>query len=361
MAIDFSQERRWKMATHQSIAALCVESISLITAKQRKVFEQVLQPLKDICSKISATVRNYWETYNIYQNKCDGKLLAEGSTSQEASRFFFEAVDEVLPSIIDNLRVKKLFYVMENTILTSKQMECTNRIAHINSIGYGAILFGLPHSGKSMVLAYLVKEWIVGARRSFLNSAPSLQPCVVVFSPWYVLALWQYKLQLVGVSAAIWNATMKTTLVSNVLLVCNRDAITFMETFGQYVDCKIVGVVLDTRESVVELVKCNKDRIIKGSACRPSEENNDWIPVVFEIIGASVSRRCVVVDDLESCPVDKSHLLAALVPAYFAYKHLYPPARRCLDLMERLKVQCDLDHQASLKVVPILHLLHHLM
>jgi hypothetical protein len=216
-----------------------------------------------------------------------------------------------------------------------RQVESFHRVAQINDLGYGAVLCGPPHGGRTAVTTRLIREWVKAATN------PS-QFCAVL-SPWYAMSLWQYKLHGFGIKAEMWNRGVRPGTDCPVVLVCNKDIPAFTHHCKHlFTPNTLLGIVVDARENVVELAKSTSNgEILKG--VKASEESYEWMSGFFANVDTKVTSRCVIVDDIESCGADNALLLAALIPFYFSYKRIVPPHRRCLEFMERLKVKIDAD------------------
>ena len=385
LAIDFKQERRWKLAVHQSISGLCAEEMDNRLVRQMQLAPEHANELRTICSRIANQVADYWRKFNIYDTyqvptsemtSDDAIQVVIDETSSAAvvptSKYLHEAIDAALPSLIESLRCKNVpIFNVESNKLLYKQVECLNRVAYINSLGYGAILSGPAHCGKTTLSAQLVREWIAAADGDLTSLHFARTPCVLVFVPWYAVTLWHYRLQLMKINTEIWNQNIKCLGDDKkVLIVCSRDAKAFSEHYlSLYANLthRYIGVLIDCREHMIELVKSsNSTEILRGSpwvgrgssvtttytgtagiTTAPSTDKSEciglWMHNVFKRLSADIKLRCVILDDLEGCAVDRAQLLSALIPPYFAYLHTQPPVRRCLDFMERLKVKCDVD------------------
>lgn len=357
LAIDVRQERRWKMAAHRSIAGACAEVRAAQSRALERQAEAELKPLKAISSAFASAVERFWARVDIYSEgvdcrglrRCGDECVEETAVQRVdcapvSDKALHEAIDEVLPMLIESLRQRRTSFSGAGTRLSAKQVESLNRVAQINDNGYGAILTGSAHSGKTSLCCHLVKEWLA----SLVEPAV----CVLLVVPWFAIQLWFYRLAQLGVEVEIWHKRVELGARSGVLIVCSRDAVAFSHVLGGRRDL-FGGALVDCREATVELVKSTSNAEVVHGASR-WEEDHSWLQCVFRALDAGARRRCLVMTDLETCRADKAHLLAALVPAFFSYQETGTLARRCLDFMERLKVKCSVDPHIN-KVRPIPH------
>ena len=336
MAIDFRQERRWKLAMQQTLSASCVEHVKerLLSLYHRS--EEEMRPLKAICQALCGRVERFWGRFRP-QSFPSVESMRAGA--QDTQRFLYEVIDEALPSVVERLHARRPVFDLDAP-LPPKHADALQRVGLINSIGYGAILSGTPHGGKTTVSARLLREWY---RQAATSEEATCGRFSVVVVPWYAVSLWQYKLHSLGLVVELWHFySSKPPSETQVVLLSNKDIISFISYLRSFDKSPLIGVIIDCRDLVVELVKStSNDEVIKGT--KKSEESYAWMRLFFSTISSDLANRCIIVDDLESCGADRNLLLAALIPYFHLYKHSPTPHRRCLDFMERLKVNLSVE------------------
>ena len=338
MAIDFRQERRWKLATQQTISASCAEHVKekLLSLYHRS--EEEVRPLKAVCQVLCGHVERFWGRFRP-QSFPSVESGRAGPLSGDAQRFLYEVIDEALPSLVERLHTRRQVFELDCP-LSPKHADALQRVGLINSTGHGAVLCGTPHGGKTTVSGLLLREWF---RRAAMSGEDACGRFSVVVVPWYAVSLWQYKLHALGLKVEFWHYFYsKPPNETHVVLLSNKDIISFISFLRSFDKSPLLGVIIDCRDFVVELVKStSNDDVIKGT--KKTEESYAWMRLFFSTISSELVNRCIIVDDLESCGADRNLLLAALIPYFHLYKHSPTPHRRCLDFMERLKVNLSVD------------------
>lgn len=340
MAIDFRQERRWKLAMQQTIATTCVDRVNERLLSQFKRSEEETLPLKAICKSLSSFVEQFWRQFAPSPRPSPEDFRAESFVGY-SQRFLYEVIDEALPSLVERLHTRRQVFELDIP-LSPKRAEALQRIGLINSIGYGAVLCGAPHAGKTTLCARLLREW---TRKATENGTLQGRFSVVVV-PWFAVSLWQYKLHMLGMHVSLWQCYSKPTWEPHVILLSYKDVSNFIAHLRTFESSPLLGVVADCRECVVELVKSNaNDDIVKGH--KKSEESYSWMRLFFSSISSALDNRCLIVDDLETCAADRNLLLSALIPFFHSHKQSPTPHRRCLDFMERLKVNLSVEESTK--------------
>ena len=226
MAIDYRQERRWKLKEMSNIAAQCSHEITFRDEKKAKSLSSNAQLIEDKqkridrASLVSSVVDNHWKSYlkdlnneyvpqNILNNH--GHRVDEETNDQYDNKMEtdFQSVDAwnktvdmaittaktVLKEPSSSSSKKKDDYDGLTNDFFVEQKTLFEKIISLNEKNIGAIVYGPSYHGKTFVMTTVVKYWLKLASQLEMRAADGCNHAVLIMCSQASIHKWQHQLQ----------------------------------------------------------------------------------------------------------------------------------------------------------------------